>query len=59
MCAYVVVSYDLMRKSRVREEWDGLMFKSEEITETLSGEITGMEWYHHSNQVGALWTFWG
>lgn len=48
-----------MRKSWVREEWDGLMFKSEETTETLSGEITGMEWYHHSNQVGALRTFWG
>lgn len=33
------------------------MFKSEDTIETLSGEITGMEWYHHSNQVGALGHF--
>ena len=31
-----------MRKSWVKAEWDGLMFKSEETMETLSGEMIGM-----------------
>lgn len=31
-----------MRKTWIKEEWDGLVFRSEDTMETLSGEI--MEW---------------
>lgn len=42
-----------------QRKWNGLMFKSEETTETLAGEMIGMVWHHHGKQVGALQALWG